>query len=94
VTVAEPDYLYRLAVEEEPNSDEPGPGVRGLPGSGTDPLFDDQWHLQAINAPAAWAHLEGLALPPGGSSDVVVAIIDTGVDYTHPNLAPNMWVNS
>lgn len=28
-----------------------------------------------------------------GSRDVIVAVIDTGINYNHPDLAPNMWVN-
>lgn len=40
-----------------------------------------------IDAPEAW----GLYQP---ASTIVVAVIDTGIDYKHPDLAANMWVNS
>ena len=95
----EPDYLRRLVGQRlERKSDYlPLKGRRltaQLPGPGTDPLYSEQWHLAAAGIPEAWAYLEGQGLPPGGSRDIVVAVIDTGVDYTHSDLAANMWTNS
>jgi len=55
----------------------------------SDPLMSSLWGFggeAGIDAPGAWNISTG-------SSDVVVAIIDTGVDYTHPDLNPNIWVN-
>ena len=44
-----------------------------------DPRFSEQWGLTAIHAPQAWTVTRG-------KSAVVVAVVDTGVDYTHPDL--------
>jgi subtilisin family serine protease len=81
VEYAEPNYRYRpLAV---PN----------------DPRFGEQWSLNNtgqilgarpgvdISAEAAWD------ITTGGT-DVVVAVIDGGVDYTHEDLAANIWRNT
>jgi subtilisin family serine protease len=53
-----------------------------------DPLWTDQyfWGMAKISAPAAWDLSTG-------SSDVVVADIDTGIDYTHEDLVGNVWTN-
>jgi subtilisin family serine protease len=60
-----------------------------------DPQFSDQWALSNsgqrggkqgadISATLAWATTTG-------SEDVVVAVLDSGVDYNHEDLKPNMW---
>ncbi|MFN0133998.1 MAG: S8 family serine peptidase [Phycisphaerales bacterium] len=45
-----------------------------------DPWYPNQWHLDAIHAPAAW-DIET------GDGSITCAIVDTGVDLTHPDLA-------
>ena len=48
-------------------------------GTANDPDFPSEWHLPAIGAPAAWDYATG--------SGVTIAIIDSGIDSTHPDLA-------
>ncbi|QIR40666.1 S8 family serine peptidase [Tolypothrix sp. PCC 7910] len=52
-----------------------------------DPSYNRQWGLEKINAPAAWNYTQG-------SKSVVVAVVDTGVNYNHPDLAANIWRNT
>lgn len=62
-----------------------------------DPLFAEQWPLYndgTINANAqAGADINVLPAweKTAGRSDVIVAVVDEGVEYTHPDLAGNMW---
>ena len=53
-----------------------------------DPDYPDQWDMIHVTANKAWAI--GIV----GSSSVRVCMIDTGIDYTHPDIAANMWINS
>ncbi|TMD28809.1 MAG: hypothetical protein E6I94_07865 [Chloroflexi bacterium] len=53
------------------------------PVSDTDPLSSYQWDMVQIHTPEAHAIT-------GGSASVVVGDIDTGLDYTHPDLAANV----
>lgn len=54
-----------------------------------DPLWLDGslWGLQKIQAQQAWSSFTT------GDGSVIVASIDTGIDYTHPDLVANMWHN-
>lgn len=80
VLYAEPNYIVTAA--KTPN----------------DPRFSQQWALHNtgqsggladadIDAPEVWDSTTG-------SPSAVVAVLDSGIDYHHPDLAPNIWVNT
>ncbi|MDD5454758.1 MAG: S8 family serine peptidase [Candidatus Ratteibacteria bacterium] len=87
ILYAEPNYQLRAFDTFIPNDD----------------LFEQQWALDNtgqtggtidvdIDAAEAW-YVAGYA-EQAGPGHVIVAVIDSGVDYTHPDLAPNMWINT
>lgn len=51
-----------------------------------DTAYHELWGLPAIDAPLAWDVTTG-------SNSVVVAVVDSGTDYTHPELDGNVWTN-
>lgn len=53
-----------------------------------DTYMKDQWYLDRTDAKKAWDMLQN---SPGDG--VVVAVIDTGVNYSHPDIKSNMWIN-
>lgn len=59
----------------------------------SNPKVSDQYYLETSNIFKAWDYMEANGGTAGGSSNVVVAVIDTGVDYNHQDLRSNMWVN-
>lgn len=54
----------------------------GVSAAVNDPYSGSEWHLGKIEAPGAWDTTHG--------TGVVVAILDSGVDSNHPDLAPNL----
>ncbi|GAX83406.1 hypothetical protein CEUSTIGMA_g10831.t1 [Chlamydomonas eustigma] len=54
-----------------------------------DPFYvnGSQYYVDLVNASGAWK-------VTAGSTSVVVAIIDSGLDLKHPDLLPNLWINT
>ncbi|NLZ74770.1 S8 family serine peptidase [Candidatus Falkowbacteria bacterium] len=52
-----------------------------------DPYYRNQWYLAKINANNAWEKISE-------SPDIVIAVIDSGIDINHPDLKNNIWRNS
>jgi len=51
-----------------------------------DPYYSREWYIGKINADSAWEKVNS-------SPDIVIAVIDSGVDINHPDLVGNIWHN-
>ncbi|HTK23332.1 MAG TPA: S8 family serine peptidase [Gaiella sp.] len=74
---------FGTRVEDDAVTDAVGDPTPAIPAPGNDTLSGLQWDMTQIHAPEARAI-------NGGSPAVVVGDIDTGLDYTHPDLAANV----
>lgn len=96
VLYAEPNFEINL--DPQPNTASaqelftPDPGTK-IP---NDPQFDNQWALNNLGADGGKKRADIDALKAWGisqgSDKIVVAVLDTGVDYTHKDLVSNMWL--
>lgn len=80
VLFAAPDYIMSVPTGESIGV------VQAMAAGSTpaDPAYPDLWGLKNMGAPQAWASIRE-------APKIIVAVIDTGVDYNHPDLKANMW---
>lgn len=78
VEYAEPNYLVFIQ----------STGTEDLLSYISEPMYSQQWGLNAIKLPQLWVKDKVETERP------VIAILDTGVDINHPDLAANIWTNA
>lgn len=97
VEYAEPNYIFTIGdfspvgpvitaddlSKQESTKQKVGSGSGLVP---NDPLYSQQWGIPATNIDKVWNTTTG-------DSTAIIAILDTGVDWQHPDLAANIWTN-
>ncbi len=98
VDFAEPNYIIQVSPSESNINEASIPFSSDI----NDEYFPLQWGLHNtgqeinsvsgtagadINAPAAWEIIQE-------SETVIIAVIDTGIDYSHPDIGNNIWINT
>lgn len=95
VMIAEPEYVKIPVYADKPMGAPENFSFKGTAWTPDDPRYDEQWHYHNtgqqngtvdadIDLPEAWEITKG-------NSGVIVAIVDEGVAFSHPDIAANMW---
>jgi hypothetical protein len=103
VEYAEPNYkVYALGMAEGPQPEPFMPTATGDVGTtetettanvicanpSENPLYSEQWGMHAVGLDSVWVK------PIVNKKRPVIAILDTGVEIDHPDLAANIWTNA
>lgn len=95
IEVAEPEYTKQLIAHQQPEGAPEGFNFKGPAWTPNDPRYGEQWHYHNtgqqngtpdadIDLPEAWEIHRG-------SANVLVAVIDQGIQSTHPDMQAHMW---
>lgn len=93
VVTAEYNYIYQSEDQDQYQETGLSAAVNGKYLLDRNPMLANQWALYRCGIQQSWEWLQENGKHPGGDASIVVAVIDTGVDFTHGDLRDNMWVN-